>query len=927
MSSSEAYAWTILNTMRADPVKFANDLEGMYKRTISSAHGYSVNDPIWKDIREGIANSRHKEPRFNMALTLLRAQPRLGPLAWEDRLETMSDEHNTWMRNYGYTHSLFDGGTGTLPRALPGFTQQTFAGYDPVNATVLGSAFNVSWGENIGYSTGSLSNTKNSYSVGSSGYRQRQAYKDIVDFIIEVNNSSADHPLGHLENLLGRDTYSNSGFGLAGGNKSIGYKNAIGIGYTFYDSNASTGNTSQLTTHTLSQHKQYSGLGGYIAGIAYSDKNGNGAYDIGEGVQVGWEIETPGGLGVGYDTTASNYGVISDFQTENGIHTIRALSGGRVLGSRIVNIQDNNVWVEFQVSSGFGLTDTTTPTLTADLYEGSSGNNTQSTATNIGTATRTSPLLGRSDALSLHTTTDQDWFKFSLAERSAVAVDLTFRHSDSDVDATLYRQNADGTLTSVRGMGSTSDRESYAADLDAGTYVLKVYSFNSKSTFYSLQVAAEPLSYATVTQSGESLTVTTDAFNHRLVLQRVGTKIDVTGLGATRVRNGSTGAWTTKATVNLAALGTLRLTLGIGHDDVVLRDLSAVSIIYSGGAGNTIDSLTLEALTRDVFIADAVSVQMGQGGSQFQMLAKNGFDISVTKKVAVVSGTDISSVSSVSLETVGVGSVIAIGDLMTVNLGSGGDLTAFGNVHFLGGLQTTLGGEGGVRLLPNGGRILVRKSFIVTSGNGHDWLEIGEGAAVQTQLRWNAGNGNDAFRLRSSASLASSVSDVITLSLGEGNNQCLILGSASNPVPLSKQLKLTSGAGQDSVQLKNVTLSEDLYISTGGSPTGSADSVTLDGVVVEKTTSVRGTGAGMVVNVQTQSVDQRVSRFVGSVGIALTGASTSITFGTLTSGVPVVSFLKSVVLTGGTPALRFRNNRRNVSLADSQLALVRVVIV
>jgi len=498
MSAPEAYGWYVVNQMRADPPKFANELEGLYKGTITSGHGVLSSDPVWTDLRATINGSAYKE-HFAQAISLLRGQPKLGPLAWEDRLDTISEEHNTWMQTHAYAHSYYNTPGNSPPTSnglLSGYPGTGINGdYDIINSSVLkypGAPSNWStgsWAENIGYKSGaSLSATRARFGTGTAAHRQRQAYADIIGFITEVNSTS----LGHLKNLLSRDQ-AGSGLGLAGAkNKEIGEKNAFALDYDFRDVGLTTNTTNMVTTHTFSQHVQYGGQGGYIAGVAYQDKNNNGFYDLGEGVQVSWEIDTPGGLTIGYDTTGTNYGVVSDFQTGNGAHVIRVYSGGRLLGTRAVTVNDNNAWVEFRTSTGFNLlsvdgTGSTTPTMATDLYETGGGNNTSGTATGLGLIAPGAGGPSQMVGLSVNNASDQDWFRFQVNSGTARAkIQLGFTHASGDLDAVLYRQAANGTLTPVQSATSSTDNESFDQNLTPGTYFLTVYGYSGATNFYTL---------------------------------------------------------------------------------------------------------------------------------------------------------------------------------------------------------------------------------------------------------------------------------------------------------------------------------------------------------------------------------------------------------------------------------------------------------
>jgi hypothetical protein len=488
-SAMEVYAWAIINEMRADPPKFANELDGLYRNTLSQAHGVSASDPVWTDLRDMINRSKYPK-HFQEALALMRTQPRLGPLAWSDDLELISQGHNDWMETHCYAHSHYEGQTpGTDCTKLPGLNQPGIQGdYDIVNPSVLGAWSSGAWGENISYDAGnSLPATTNRFGSNSDAYYQRLAYADTLGFMIEVNSSS----LGHLRNLLSRDQMGTSAYGLADAkNKEIGRNNVIGIDFELFSGNLNTSNTTSLSTHTLSSHKRFEGGGGYIAGLAYEDRNGNSNYDVGEGVQVAWEICGPQ-ICSEFWTSANNHGVISDYQVSNGRYEVTVTSQNhRVLGRQSVYIQDNNVWIEILVSSGFGLVDAGAATLVADLYEGGSGNGSQSTADPLGMIDLNTPLAMPTEVLSIHSSTDQDWFRFDVATGVAhVDILLGFKNSDGDVDAALYVLSGSGSLDLVRALNSTNDREQASLDLGVGTYFLKVYGYGGATNFYSLTIA------------------------------------------------------------------------------------------------------------------------------------------------------------------------------------------------------------------------------------------------------------------------------------------------------------------------------------------------------------------------------------------------------------------------------------------------------
>ncbi len=290
----EIYAVSVINEMRSDPVKFATDIDAMYRGTGTSAHGYGVDDPVWTDIRDTITNGVNPN-NYPQALNLLSQSSPLPPLTWENSLGTKSAAHNAWMQTYCFAHSS---PTAAQPSPcfaeLPGISQNpsgALTNPDLINASTLGTFSSGAFNENIGNQTGpSMPATRAVYAVASDGHRQRQAYFDVMNFIVETNSAN----LSHLEGLL-QDR-----------------RDAIGIDYVLLDQfNATPQRVNYLSTHTLSRNKDF---GAYLTGLAYEDQNGNGFYDIGE-QSTGCLTVQPVGSNdsTEYCETAGNFGMFSVF--------------------------------------------------------------------------------------------------------------------------------------------------------------------------------------------------------------------------------------------------------------------------------------------------------------------------------------------------------------------------------------------------------------------------------------------------------------------------------------------------------------------------------------------------------------------------------------------------------------------------------------
>ncbi|MFM6307438.1 MAG: PPC domain-containing protein, partial [Dolichospermum sp.] len=100
-------------------------------------------------------------------------------------------------------------------------------------------------------------------------------------------------------------------------------------------------------------------------------------------------------------------------------------------------------------------------------------NNTQAEATDLGTLTS---AFNRGN-LSIHTSSDVDWFKFTLAtagnETNSVGIDFT--HIQGDLDIGLY----DGNGNFLNNSTGVDNQETISLEgLTAGSYYLQVYGYN-----------------------------------------------------------------------------------------------------------------------------------------------------------------------------------------------------------------------------------------------------------------------------------------------------------------------------------------------------------------------------------------------------------------------------------------------------------------
>ena len=364
-SGHEAYSWVLVNTLRQNPTEFANNLQGLVNGTVNSAFGFNKSDPVITDLK-GMINGASFPANFTASLNLMRSTPAAGPLGWDETLETRAGVHNDWMKVNGFAHT---GTTGTRS-AIPGFSKNDSAAPDVWGYNGQYS----SWGEDIGYGYGVLRAIKTAYNTGSislAGLQQRAAFIDTVSYMLELYSPS----LGHLKNLLGRDSGSVSGLPTF---------NAFGSDIDLYEAPAAYEvqdgvPEAYVSTHRLGLYRP-GGSGGFIAGVAYADSNSNGYYDVGEGSAVTVNVRDASGNGFTDTLNSSHFGAFSGY-VANGTYTVTISSDGTVLDSRSVTVNNGNAWAGFQqggigrptVTSPVGSQNAVRPTVSWTTASGASG--------------------------------------------------------------------------------------------------------------------------------------------------------------------------------------------------------------------------------------------------------------------------------------------------------------------------------------------------------------------------------------------------------------------------------------------------------------------------------------------------------------------------------------------------------------------------
>lgn len=532
--SYEVYAWALINEMRKNPATFGKTITKVYNKQITQAYGLRADDPVWDDLRSVIKDRDGKRDgnggvwRFGEWSQFLTTQNyALGPLALQEDLSKGAYIHTGWMTTHAYAHSIDKSDPASAAREirrLDGFTTGGINGQP--DRVVLSSSYDGSWGEDIGAQSRATLATYQAWKAGKvseAGYYQRAVFYDTMAYLIDWGNGAYTdgagkfHPAyGHLRNLLSDDRTGirASSVSTTAKNKDIGLLNAIGIDYYFYQNGDFNPNDSLAgawaSTHRLARSKDASKeTGGYIVAFNYTDRNGDGFYTpgIGEGSALTYEYSYHVGmLGIG----GSIY--MPPNATNNGLATldgdpfpsttvkVSLAAGKKSLGSRTYNVQNRNILATAQASPGFGLADggtsdgglgLTGPTdaqLTADFAEPSE---TQATAYDIGSFSPNLPRAPFTGLLSIHTATDQDWYRFDVAAAGRADITVGYTSAAGDLDAWLYRANPAGGLDTVATLRSSDDDESFTGGLTAGTYYLKVAGSNGARNFYNLNVGID----------------------------------------------------------------------------------------------------------------------------------------------------------------------------------------------------------------------------------------------------------------------------------------------------------------------------------------------------------------------------------------------------------------------------------------------------
>ncbi len=229
---------------------------------------------------------------FAVNLVLLRAQlaaiPPQPPLSINPLLLNMARAHTQNMFNLGYQgHGDFDGGPSTIDARI------TNSGY-------LEGSLGWSYGENV-------------FAFASSVFHGYAGLE--VDWGVGVGGMQV--PPAHRNNIHSSD-FREIGVGVVLGTNQVGGRPPVGP---------------QLVTQDFGRRSDDA----YITGVVYDDRNGNGFYDIGEGIpNVRVDV-----AGANYFAISSSSGGYSVPVPGDGIQSVTFSGGGVPTAQRIASISNS----------------------------------------------------------------------------------------------------------------------------------------------------------------------------------------------------------------------------------------------------------------------------------------------------------------------------------------------------------------------------------------------------------------------------------------------------------------------------------------------------------------------------------------------------------------------------------------------------------
>ena len=218
---------------------------------------------------------------------------------------------------------------------------------------------------------------------------------------------------------------------------------------------------------------------------------------------------------------------------------------------------------------------------TPDSYE---PNDTQATAT-WGNATTNSAGVNSTSwsGLTIHNSTDEDWFCFWINQSAQFWFNITFVHANGDIDMTLY-DGSGNTITSSTGVSNSESVSDVVTT--SGFYCVRVYGYSSAVNYYNATLEVESYSIQAQNDAGSGR----DAGNTQATAVPLSGANNVTYSGYLNHISDQDDYYAVYVPLNATISASLQHNTGLDFD-LWLRDANG-TLIDSSSSTNLIENVT-----------------------------------------------------------------------------------------------------------------------------------------------------------------------------------------------------------------------------------------------------------------------------------------------------------------------------------------------
>jgi hypothetical protein len=439
----------------------------------------------------------------------------------------------------------------------------------------------------------------------------------------------------------------------------------------------------------------------------------------------------------------------------------------------------------------------------------------------------------------------------------------TFAASVTGANAMVQLSNATSTVNEVvfNSTAAFTGGTPYATLTAAGKYYAGVGKL-TKANFYTTPIAAAPPN-VTVTVSGSNVTVmATDIRSHNITIYRAGNYVVVAGANGTQVTYGSKIG--SSESVAVTAVNNLTVDLGPGNDTLSIYGLSTTGSITINGQATGVANISIDAGSPNVVIGGSIVANLGGESATFGLFGSyNG----------------------------------------------GGNLTVNGSVTVTesgaGNQQVNIYGPPANNAL--GGKLAIKGSLSVSdTGSGVSGLHIDDGVTISGNVSFdnsaNTVNGDNVqIYSNSNAYGITSIAGTLTLALSQAVYQgdAVWLQAFGTPLTVTGAVSITTGGGNDGIELADDWFKSTTAINTGSSPGYANDAIGVDGSRFDGAVTIAMAGPFSQLNLGT-SASFGSTYFNGTFAASVTGANSLVVMSNSTLTYNQVIFVSTAKFTGGT---------------------------